>query len=122
MVSKSREQVVQEFHEAVNMTSDELLDYLQSDESQGVGMVREGESESVGHQSGKHIVDILQKGDEALDEDDLGHMQKVVSYVHRHMAQQHHLQKHSVEHSRWRYSLMNWGHDPLKNEDEEESR
>ena len=75
MVSKSREEVVQEFHDAVNMTADELLDYLQSDESQGVGMVREGESESVGHQSGKHIVDILQKGDEALDEDDLGHMQ-----------------------------------------------
>ena len=22
--------------------------------------------------------------------------------------------KDDVEHSRWRYSLMNWGHDPLK--------
>ena len=22
--------------------------------------------------------------------------------------------KEDVEHSRWRYSLMNWGHDPLK--------
>ena len=34
--------------------------------------------------------------------------QKVVGYVHRHLAQRGHLKKQSVEHSRWRYSLMNW--------------
>jgi hypothetical protein len=37
----------------------------------------------------------------------------VTGYVHRHMAQgpEH---KADVEDSNWRYSLMNWGHDPLK--------
>jgi hypothetical protein len=38
-------------------------------------------------------------------------MHKVHSYVSRHSAQRPH---GDVEHSRWRYSLMNWGHDPLK--------
>ena len=40
-------------------------------------------------------------------------MHKVHSYVSRHSAQgPHHAA--DVETSRWRYSLMNWGHDPLK--------
>ena len=39
-------------------------------------------------------------------------MAKVVAYVHRHLAQGG--PKDDAEHSRWRYSLMNWGHDPLK--------
>ncbi|HEU4458455.1 MAG TPA: DUF3140 domain-containing protein [Methylibium sp.] len=37
-------------------------------------------------------------------------MHKVVGYIHRHLAQR----PHEVEHSRWRYSLMNWGHDPTR--------
>lgn len=40
MVAKPQEQVVQEFREAVNMSPDELQDFLQSDESKGVGQVR----------------------------------------------------------------------------------
>ena len=39
-------------------------------------------------------------------------MRKVAGYVKRHQAQR---PKHEdIEDSRWRYSLMNWGHDPLK--------
>jgi hypothetical protein len=33
-----------------------------------------------------------------------------VGYVRRHLAQP---PSGEVENSRWRYSLMNWGHDPL---------
>ena len=39
-------------------------------------------------------------------------MNKVTSYVHRHLGQGP--KKQNVEDSKWRYSLMNWGHDPLK--------
>jgi hypothetical protein len=38
-------------------------------------------------------------------------MRKVIGYVHRHMAQRPH---GDVADTRWRKSLMNWGHDPLK--------
>ena len=37
-------------------------------------------------------------------------MRKVVGYVHRHLAQR---PGGDVRHTRWRWSLMNWGHDPL---------
>ena len=38
-------------------------------------------------------------------------MNKVVGYVHRHLAQR---SQGDVGQSRWRYSLMNWGHDPVR--------
>ncbi|MEH1844129.1 MAG: DUF3140 domain-containing protein [Nostoc sp.] len=38
-------------------------------------------------------------------------MKKVISYVHRHMVQQ---LSGNIEYTRWRYSLNNWAHDPLK--------
>ena len=49
-----------------------------------------------------------------MTEDDLDHMEKVVGYVHRHLAQGPESDK---ETSDWRYSLMNWGHDPCKHQD-----
>ncbi len=38
-------------------------------------------------------------------------MRKVNGYVKRHLGQG---PENDVEDSKWRYSLMNWGHDPLK--------
>jgi hypothetical protein len=43
---------------------------------------------------------------------DVEHVRKVVGYARRHLAQGG--PREDKEHSRWRYSLMNWGHDPLK--------
>lgn len=40
-------------------------------------------------------------------------MRKVVGYVKRHLAQK---PSGDVTDTAWRYSLMNWGHDPLKDE------
>lgn len=42
---------------------------------------------------------------------DDAHMRKVVGYVHRHSAQR---PSGDVSGTKWRYSLMNWGHDPEK--------
>ena len=107
-----REQVEKEFHEAVNMTASQLEKYLDSEESKGVGMTREGEDEAVGHKSGAQIVTLLRKKKGDYNDDDIAQMKRVVSYVHRHLAQGG--PQDDKEHSRWRYSLMNWGHDPLK--------
>ena len=54
---------------------------------------------------------ILEKNKSDYTDDDVNHMQRVVSYVHRHQAQK---PSGDVENSTWRYSLLNWGHDPLK--------
>lgn len=101
-----------EFDRLVNLEPVELERWLQTAESREVGWTHEGEKESVGHQSGRHIVAILRKRGKGLSDDDLAHMRKVVGYIHRHTAQGG--PQDDKEHSRWRYSLMNWGHDPLK--------
>jgi len=109
-MSKSDEQVVEEFDEAVNMSRKELEEWLETDESKAVGQ-KDGQGESKGHESGRKSVEILGKNNSDYTDDDIDHMRRVVSYVHRHQAQQ---PKGDVEDSNWRYSLMNWGHDPLK--------
>ncbi|WNV91498.1 DUF3140 domain-containing protein [Umezawaea sp. Da 62-37] len=98
-----------EFTDAVNMTASELERWLDTDESKSVGQSDGGEA--VGHRSGRRIVSILGKKQADLTDADEQHMRKVVGYVHRHLAQR---PSGDVEDSRWRYSLMNWGHDPLK--------
>lgn len=108
MSDKDHATIRKEFSEAVNMTPKELEEWLETDESKAVGDDADGES--TGHRSGRRIVEIKRTKVDDLTDDDHAHMQKVVGYVHRHMKQG---PEHDVETSRWRYSLKNWGHDPL---------
>lgn len=101
-----------EFRQAVNMAPATLKDWLDTDESKAARWSGDGGGETVGHHSGRRIVEIKHKSKADLKEDDYAHMNKVVGYVHRHLAQGG--PKQDVEHSTWRHSLMNWGHDPLK--------
>ena len=101
-----------EFDRVVNMTPAELETWLETEDSESVGWVHDGQSESVGHHSGRRIIEIKQKRKSELTDDDYAHMRKVVGYVHRHMAQGG--PREDKDHSRWRYSLMNWGHDPKR--------
>ncbi len=103
------------FDEAVNMTPAELERWLDGEDSQRVGWKGDdgaGDGESVGHQSGRRIVEIKRKKKADLTDDDYAHMKKVHGYVARHSAQGGPAE--DKEHSDWRYSLMNWGHDPCK--------
>jgi hypothetical protein len=99
-----------EWQQAVTMTAGELERWLATDESQSVGQ-QSGDGEAVGHQSGRRIVELLRTKKSDLTDDDVAHMRKVVGYVHRHLAQR---PSGDVAETSWRYSLMNWGHDPLK--------
>jgi hypothetical protein len=99
------------FREAVNMTAGELDKWLKTDESKSVGQKSSGGAESVGHDSGRQIVRILHTKKADLTDADEAHMRKVVGYVHRHLAQR---PDGDLKDSHWRWSLMNWGHDPLK--------
>ena len=115
MADDDHAQIEKDFHAAVNMTPAALEQWLDTDESKAVGWKGadgKGTGESVGHKEGQRIVAIKRKNKADLDDADLADMKKVVGYVHRHLAQGGPAE--DVEHSRWRYSLMNWGHDPLK--------
>ena len=107
------ETVWKDFHEAVNMSASEIENWLETEQSRKVGFRRDGEAESVGHASGRRIVEILRRKKAGLDGADYAHMRKVVGFVRRHRGQGPH-EAFRIPASRWRYSLMNWGHDPLK--------
>ena len=111
MTTEERKETIAAFEEAVNIPPARLMKWLESDDSKRVGFKGDGEGESVGHRSGERIVEIKKKKVADLTDDDLAHMKKVVGYVARHSKQG---PKSDVEHSNWRYSLMNWGHDPPK--------
>ena len=100
-----------EFRALVNLTPAELKAWLETPESHKVGMVRKGETESVGRQSAKTILAIEAKPVADLTEADYRHMKKVIGYCRRHLAQR---PWGDVAETRWRWSLMNWGHDPLR--------
>jgi hypothetical protein len=103
-----RRRILANFRRLVNMSADEIEAWLETPQSLAVGQKKDG-GESVGHASGRRIVAILRTPDEALDESDLAHMRKTVGFIRRHRAQE----PANMVTSRWRYSLMNWGHDPL---------
>ncbi|GAB3535764.1 DUF3140 domain-containing protein [Arthrobacter tecti] len=110
MSESNLDEVWPEWKEAVNMTASQLENWLDTDESREVGQKDDG-GESVGHASGRRIIELLHKKKADLTDSDVDHMRKVVGYVHRHLAQK---PSSDIEHSKWRYSLMNWGHDPLE--------
>ena len=91
------------------MAPAELEQWLETPESLRVGQKKDG-GESVGHASGRRIVAILRTRKAELGDGDYLHMRKVVGFIRRHRAQE----PANMVSSRWRYSLMNWGHDPLK--------
>jgi hypothetical protein len=116
-MSAGDEEIAAEFARVVNMTPAKLRQWLESEESRSVGMKKGGEKvtapgqgEAVGHHMGERILEIKAKKKAELDEQDHADMRKVVGYVHRHMAQR---PEGDLSDSRWRHSLMNWGHDPL---------
>ncbi|MFE5735362.1 MULTISPECIES: DUF3140 domain-containing protein [unclassified Streptomyces] len=104
-----RDEIVSAFDEAVNMTAAQMEKWLDTEESKNAGQSDGGES--VGHASGRRIVELLRTRKADLDDDDLAHMRKVTGYVHRHVEQR---PKGDVTDTKWRHSLMNWGHDPEK--------
>jgi hypothetical protein len=110
-----RSKVAADFARAVNMAASELEEWLRSPESKAVGWkgADGAAAESVGHASGRRIVKILRKRNDELTAGDYDHMRKVVGYIARHLAQR----PQNIYTSRWRYSLMNWGHDPVKEDD-----
>ena len=109
-MSAPERNVEREFAEAVNMTASELEHWLEGTESRSVGQ-QDGSGESVGHRSGRRIVGILRTRRDDLSDADRYHMETVVGFVHRHLAQR---PTGDVRDTAWRYSLMNWGHDPLR--------
>ncbi|KAG7137713.1 hypothetical protein HYQ45_005031 [Verticillium longisporum] len=126
---KPKEEVISEFNSLVNMTASDLETWLKSDDANSAGWPKDdadGDGETVGHDSGRKIVEILKanpdrKEDKYTDEQ-VEHMRKVVAYCgsKRHLAQEakgnEKKTDEEVKKTKSYASLKNWGHDFLKAE------
>lgn len=110
MPQKSQDEIYTAFYDEVNMQPQELADWLETKESKSVGSKEDG-GESVGHASGRRIVEIKRKKKAHLTDSDYEHMNKVIGYIHRHRAQR---PEGDISETDWAYSLKNWGFDPTK--------
>jgi hypothetical protein len=102
------EDVWDEFHRVVNMSSQELSDWLRT---QSAGERSEELPDSAGSNLGQHVLAILGKRKVDLTDDDLRTMRRVIDTVH---AQRGEDLEPTAGQERWRHRLMTLGHDPLK--------
>ena len=109
MNGEERERVYRRFRAAVNMSPAQLERWLDTAQSQAVGQKRDG-GESIGHQAGRRVVALLRTRRADLTDDDYRQMRRVAAFVTRRLAQR---PSGDITRTRYRYSLMNWGHDPL---------
>jgi hypothetical protein len=107
-LSGDEAQTYRAFKHVVNMSAASLARWLGTDESRSVG---DGPA-AAGHPSGRRIVELLHTKKADLTDADYAHMHEVIGYVTRRLAQR---PDGDVRDTRWRWSLMNRGHDPLKN-------
>lgn len=99
----------QEFHRVVNMTSRELREWLSV---QGAGEETETVPDHAGSHLGHRVADILAKRRTDLVDDDVAVMRRVVDTVHGRRGDEE--LEPTAGDDAWRRRLMSIGHDPLK--------
>ena len=97
------------FAQIVNMTPREIEAWHQTEQSRSVGQ-DSGDGVCVGVKAGQRTIQLL-RIKRAPNDYDIKHMRRVMSFINRMLSQS---PRKNRETSRWRYALMNWGHDPLK--------
>jgi hypothetical protein len=106
--SKVSDELWDEFHELVNMTSRELEDWLRTESA---GDTTEALPDQAGPELGHHVVRILGKRRADLTDDDIAVMERVVRRIRRERGDE---PEPTAGDTHWRHKLMSVGHDPLK--------
>lgn len=102
------------FAALMNMSAGEIAAWHKTEQSKSVGQ-DSGDGVSVGVKAGQRTIQLL-RAKRTPDADDIKHMRRVISFISRLRTQS---PRKNRETSRWRYALMNWGHDPLQQRDED---
>lgn len=97
-----------EFHAVVNMTSRELDEWLMT---RSAGEDSEALPDQAGTRNGRHVLSILGKRRADLTHDDIRVMRKVVDTVTSERGAD---MEPTAGRPNWRHRLMTLGHDPLK--------
>jgi hypothetical protein len=105
-----REELFTDFAKAVNLPAGQLERWLGTDQSRNVGR-HMGQSESHSHAEGRRLLRLLRTRKADFTAEDLAHMRKVIRHIDRQLK---HRPRGDVSDTSWRFSLMNWGHDPQR--------
>jgi hypothetical protein len=103
------ELVWEAFHEVVNMNSEELRTWLLVDAANEDAFPADPDLGLA--ELGRRVVDILRKRKVDLTDADVAAMREVVDFVEKALITP---PTEEAANARWRRSLMNVGHDPLK--------
>jgi Protein of unknown function (DUF3140) len=106
--AKVDDELWEEFHRVVNMTSRELSEWLMV---RSAGEETETPPDQAGTETGQKVVHILGKRRSDLTDDDISVMEKVVTKVHQERRED---LEPTAGQAHWRHKLMTLGHDPLK--------
>lgn len=101
----------EQFHAAVNMTSAELEGWLRESEAGERATESEPLPDQAGPATGQHVLSILRKRRVDLTADDAELMAGVVDRVFQQRGEEPEPTAGDME---WRHRLMDLGHDPLK--------
>ena len=108
MSDSNDDQLWQEFHQVVNMTSRELSDWLRTG---AAGEETETVPDQAGQPTGRQVLHVLGKRHVDLTANDRRVMRKVVDRVR---AERREDLEPVAGQTTWRHRLMSLGHDPLK--------
>ncbi|RSM72365.1 DUF3140 domain-containing protein [Kibdelosporangium aridum] len=106
--SRVDDELWNEFHRVVNMSSRELSDWLRT---RSAGPDTEALPDQAGTPTGQQVLAILRKRRTDMDEHDAQVMRSVVDRVH---AERREDLEPTQGQANWRRRLMSLGHDPLK--------
>jgi hypothetical protein len=109
-VVKTKDQIYSEFRELINMGAGELGKFLYSKESKLVDAEPQ-DGDIPARKAGDRTIKILRKKRFELTKGNFEHMERVIAYLPKKLAER---PEGDVTESNWRYTLMSWGHDPLK--------
>jgi hypothetical protein len=109
--AKQLEQTLIDFRSVVNVSSDQLARWLSTPESNKIHFPDEPKLNPGNKVPGPVILSLLKKRREKYTETDFDQMDNVVRFVRERLTKK---PKGDIVASNWRYSLMNWGHDPTK--------
>ena len=103
-----REKAVDDFRRVVNIAAAQLERWLETPESKKLGRMDES---SIDKDPGRMVLKILKKARDNYRPEDFDHMRRVTGEIGLRLSKR---PKGDIVASNWRYSLMNWGHDPSK--------
>ena len=104
--TKHNEQTVCEFRLMVNISSEHLSRWLNTAESRKLFL-----ADATNDLNGTSVLTLLKRRKDKYTESDFDQMQTVVDAIKQRLEKR---PKGDIVASNWRYSLMNWGHDPTK--------